>query len=104
MTYPWYSAASFRKAESRKTDQYDRLCLDLEEADLQAINMPLEVGVRSYINPRNMAVLATLSSMRRVRDFKKFSRNLAKVSLEDSYKVWLARRFNKWASGNLVRA
>ena len=104
LTCPWDSAASFRKAESRKTDRYDRLCLDLEAAGLQAINMPLEVGVRGYINPRNMAVLATLSSMCRVRDFKNFARTLAKVSLVGSYRVWLARRSNEWAPGNLVRA
>ena len=58
--------------------------------------MPLEVRVRGYINPRNMAVLATLSSMCRVRDFKKFARALAKVSLVGSYRVWLARRSNDW--------
>ena len=61
LTCPWDSAASFRKAESRKTDKYDRLTLDLEGAGLQAFNTPLEVGARGNINPRSMAVLATIS-------------------------------------------
>ena len=73
--------ASFRKVESRKTDGYDRLCLDLEEAGLQAINKALEVGARGFINQGNMAVLPTLSSMCKVRDFKEFARTLGKISL-----------------------
>ena len=50
LTCSWDSAASFHKAEARKTDWYDRLCLDLEEAGLQAINMPLEVGTRQGLH------------------------------------------------------
>ena len=104
LTCPRDSAASFPKAESRKTDRYDRLCLDLEEAGLQAINMPLEVGARGFISQRNMAVLATLSSMCKERDFKQFSRTLGKISMLGSYRIWLARRSNEWAPGNFVRA
>ena len=104
LTCSWDSAASFNKAEARKTDRYDRLCLDLEEAGLQAINMPLEVGARGFINQRNMAVLATISSMCKVRDFKEFARTLGKISLLGSYRIWLARRSNEWAPGSFVRA
>ena len=104
LTCPWDSAASFHKAESRKTDRYDRLCLDLEEKGLQAINMPLEVGARGVINQRNMAVLATISSMCKVKNFKQFTRTLGKISLLGSYRIWLARRSNEWAPGNFVRA
>ena len=104
LTCPWDSAASFQKAESRKTDRYDRLTLDLEEAGLQAMNMPLEVGARGFINQRNMAVLASISSMCKVRNFKKFARTLGKVSLLGSYRIWLARRSNEWAPGSLMRA
>ena len=95
---------SFRKAESRKTDRYDRLCLDLEEAGLEISNTPLEIGARGYINPRNMTVLASVSSMCRVKSFKKFTRTLGNISLIGSYKVWLARRSNEWAPGSLIRA
>ena len=104
LTCPWDSAASFRKAESRKTDRYDRLCLDLEEAGLEVSNTPLEIGARGYINPRNMTVLASVLSLCRVKNFKKFTRTLGKISLIGSYKVWLARRTNEWSPGQLVRA
>ena len=97
LTCPWDSEASFRRAESR----YDWLCLDLEEAGLEVSNTPLEIRARDYINPRNMTVLASISS---VKSLKKFTRTLGKISLIGSYKVWLARRSNEWAPGQLVRA
>ena len=76
----------------------------MEEKGLQAINMPLEVGARGVINQRNMAVLATISSMCKVKNFKQFTRTLGKISLLGSYRIWLARRSNEWAPGNFVRA
>ena len=91
LTCPWDSSASFRKAELRKTDRYDRLTLDLEAAGLQALNTPLEVGARGYINPRNMAVLATIASICKVRKYKKLCQTLGKIALVASYKIWLAR-------------
>ena len=42
--------------------------------------------------------------MCRVKSFKKFARTLGKISLIGGYKVWLARRSNEWAPGQLVRA
>ena len=54
--------------------------------------------MRGYINPRNMPVLATLSSLRRVKDSKNFTGTLVKISLLGSYKVWLARRSNECAA------
>ena len=104
LTCPWDSSASFRKAELRKTDRYNRLTLDLEAAGLQAFNTPLEVGARGYINPRNMAVLATIAAMCKVRKYKKFCQTLGKISLLGSYRIWLARRSNDWAPGQFVRA
>ena len=104
LTCPWDSSASFRKAQLRKTDRYDRLTLDLEAGGLQAFNMPLEIGARGYINPRNMAVLATISSMCKVRQYKKFCQNLGKISLVASYKIWLARHSQEWAPGHYITA
>ena len=104
LTCPWDSSASFRKAELRKTDRYDRLTLDLEAAGLQAFNMPLEVGARGYIKPRNMTVLATISSMCKFRKYKKFCQSLGKISLVASYKIWLARRSQEWAPGQFIKA
>ena len=43
------------------------------------INIPLEVGARGYVNPRKSAVLASLSFMCKIRDFKKFAKSLSKV-------------------------
>ena len=57
----------------------------MEEAGLQAINIPLEVKARRFINQRNMNVLATPSSMCKANIFKQFARTLEKVSLIDSY-------------------
>ena len=57
-----------------------------------------------YTLQRNMAVLASISSMCKVRNFKKFARTLGKVSLLGSYRIWLARRSNEWAPGSLMRA
>ena len=91
-------------AEDRKTERYSRLCLDLKEAGFQVNNNPLEVGTRVYTNPRNMAVLAKLSSLCRIKDFRKFRRTLGNISLLRSYKVWLARRSNEWAPGSLIWA
>ena len=104
LTCPWDSSAAFRKAELRKTDRYDRLTLDLEAAGLQAFNTPLEIGARGYINQRNMAVLATISAICRVRKYKKLCQTLGKISLVASYKIWLARRSTDWAPGQFIRA
>ena len=104
LTCPWDSSASFKKAEDRKTDRYDRLTLDLEEAGLKAHNMPLEVGARGYINPRNMSVLATVAKVCKVRNFKKMCQTVGKISLIASYKIWLARRSSDWAPGSFVKA
>ena len=49
LTCPWDMAA--KNAEVRKTQRYERLALDLEEAGMEVLNMPLEVGVRGYISP-----------------------------------------------------
>ena len=43
------SAASFKAAEDRKTERYERLALDLEELGFTALNMPLEIGSRGDI-------------------------------------------------------
>jgi hypothetical protein len=104
LTCPWDSSASFLRAHDRKTDRYDRLTLDLEGAGLKAYNMPLEVGARGYINPQNMAVLASISSVCKVRNYRKLCKTVSKISLVASYKIWLARRSNDWAPGQLIKA
>ena len=104
LTCPWDSSASFLKAHDQKTDRYDRLNLDLEGAGLKAYNMPLEVGARGYINPQNMAVLASIASVCKVRNYRKLCKTVSKISLVASYKIWLARRSNDWAPGQFIKA
>ena len=104
LTCPWDSSASFLKAHDRKTDRYDRLTLDLEGAGLKAYNMPLEVGARGYINPQNMAVLASIASVCKVKNYRKLCKTVSKISLVASYKIWLARRSNDWAPGQFIKA
>ena len=102
LTCPWDTAA--KNAESRKTLRYERLALDLEEAGLEVLNMPLEVGARGYISPRNKGVLACISSLCKVKDYKRLVSTVGKISLLGSYKVWLARRSSEWSPGQLIRA
>ena len=80
------------------------LALDLEEKGLKMLNMPLEVGARGFFNSRNKGVLAVISSLCKIKDYKKFVSTISKISLIGSYKVWLARRSNEWSPGKLVEA
>ena len=66
--------------------------------------MPLEVGARGYISPRNKGVLACISSLCKVKDYKRLVSTVGKISLLGSYKVWLARRSSVWSPGQLIRA
>ena len=66
--------------------------------------MPLEVGARGYINPQNMAVLASIASVCMVRNYRKLFKTVSKISLVASYKIWLARRSNDWAPGQFIKA
>ena len=102
LTCPWDTLAD--KAEVRKTLRYERLALDLQEKGLNVLNMPLEVGARGFIHSRNKGVLAVISSLCKVKDYKKFVSTISKISLIGSYKVWLARRSNEWSPGKLVEA
>ena len=76
----------------------------LQEKGLKVLNMPLEVGARGFINSRNKGVLAVISSLCKVKDYKKFISTISKISLIGSYKVLLARRSNEWSPGKLVKA
>ena len=45
LTVPFDSSVkSFKSAEDRKTDRYDRLTLDLKAPGYRALNMPLGLG------------------------------------------------------------
>ena len=65
LTCPWDS--SFLKALDRKT------AWPWTWRRLKAFNMPLEVGARGFINPRKMAVLASICAVCKVRGYKELS-------------------------------
>ena len=44
-----------------------------------------------------MSVLASISAVCKVKDYKKLWKTVSKISLVASYKIWLARRSNDWA-------
>ena len=48
------------------------LALDRKEKGLNVLNMPLKVGARGFVNSRNKGVLDVISSLCKVKDYKKF--------------------------------
>ena len=97
------SATSFKNAEDRKTDRYERLTLDLKERGYDALNMPLEIGSRGVITSRNHMVLASVASMCGIRDLKIMRRTLGKISLLGSHRIYLARASREWTSGDFIK-
>ena len=104
LTCPFDSSArSFKNAEDRKTDRYERLTLDLQELGYNALNTPLEIGSRGVITARNHMVLASVASMCGIRDLKNFRRTLGKISLLASHRIYLARASSEWTSGDFIK-
>ena len=54
------------------------------------------------VTTRNLVVLATISSMVGIRSVKQLRANLRKIALLGSYCIWLARRSQDWAPGDLI--
>ena len=105
LTVPFDSSiSSFKSAEDRKTDRYDRLTLDLKALGYKALNMPLEIGSRGVITARNHTVLATLCGICHIKNIKQLRRTLGKIALVASHRIYLARRSNEWSGGQLVKA
>ena len=105
LTVPFDSSVkSFKSAEDRKTDRYDRLTLDLKALGYRALNMPLEIGSRGVITERNHTVLATMCGLCHIKNVKTFRRTLGKISLVASHRIYLARRSSEWSGGQLVKA
>ena len=97
------SARSFKAAEDREIDRYERLTLDLKVLGYTALNTPLEIGSRGVITARHHMVLAIVASMCGIRDLKKnLRRTLGKLSLLASHRVYLARDSSEWTSGNFI--
>ena len=105
LTCPFDSSArSFKAAEDRKTDLYQRLQLDLQELGYTALNIPLEIGSRGVITARNHTVLADVCGLCGIKNLKTFRRTLGKISLLGSHRIYLARRSSEWSGGPLIKA
>ena len=94
---------SFKNAEDRKSDRYERLTLDLKALGYKALNMPLEIGSRGVITARNHTVLADVCRMCGIRNLKSFRRTLGKISLPGSHRIYLSRRSSEWSGGPLIK-
>ena len=104
LTCPFDSSArSFKSAEDRKTDRYERLTLDLQGLGYTALNTPLEIGSRGVITARNHMVLASVASMCGIRDLKNFRKTLGKISLLASHRIYMARASSEWTSGEFIK-
>ena len=88
----------------RKTARYERLAEDLRLEGYESSNLPLEVGCRGVVSSRNLGVLATICSTVGIRTHKQLRANLGRIALLGSYRIWLARRSQDWAPGDLIRA
>mgnify|MGYP007025700188 CR=1 FL=1 len=97
------SLASFKAAEDRKSQRYERLTLDLKAMGYKALNMPLEIGSRGVISARNHTVLADVCGMCGIKSLKTFRRTLGKISLLGSHRIYLARRSSEWSGGALIK-
>ena len=104
LTVPWDSANTLKAAFERKTARYERLEEDLRLEGYSASNLPLEVGCRGVVSSRNLGVLATICSTVGIRTHKQLRANLGRIALLGSYRIWLARRSQDWAPGDLIRA
>ena len=55
----------------RKEVRYASLVQDIREKDFHCSYMPLQVGVRGHINPRNQSTLTWLCSMAKEKKVRK---------------------------------
>ena len=101
LTCPFDCSSGFKAAYDRKTFRYEHMALDCRGLGYKTYNMPLEVGLRRVINARNHTVLVTLAwicKICKIRGLKTFRRKLWKISLVDSYRIYLARGSSEWTS------
>ena len=56
------------------------------------------------VTARNLGVLSNLCTMVGIRSMKRLRANLGRIALLGSYRIWLARRSQDWAPGDLIRS
>ena len=103
LTVPCDTAGNIKKAFDRKTDRYHKLCKDIEEQGFKCFNMPLEVGVRGFIDKRNKGLLAHLCNIMKIRKVSEVTRKCSKLALLGSFTIWNARHSSDWTSGGFLR-
>ena len=89
-------------AMERKKEKYTKITEDIHSKGYSVQNMPFEIGARGFINERNLGVLASVSAMCKIKDLKNLRRNLARIALLGSYRIWLARHSQEWSPGPLM--
>ena len=75
LTVPLESSSGMERARSRKEDRYKKLTEDIEDSGFKCQNIPLEVGARGYINPRNKGVITHLCQMMKIKKVSQVLKN-----------------------------
>ena len=103
LTVPWDTAGNIKKAFDRKTDRYRDLCKDIEEQGFKCFDMPLEIGVRGFIDRRNKGLLSHLCNIMKIRKVSEVTRKCSKLALLGSFTIWNARHSSDWTSGGFLK-
>ena len=103
LTMPFDRAANIEAAKTRKKARYEYLAADIRAGGYICINLPVEVGVRGYISPRNRESLFFLSHLCGVKRPKELLNKLRKTALLGSYQIYLARKSQEWIPGGLIK-
>ena len=104
LTCPWDSKQAFQAAVDRKLSRYERLALDLEEKGYTVFSWPFEVGVRGSLDKRNSVLLETICNTFNIKAHKKLKRDLSKIALVASHRIYLARASTDWVGGDFITA
>ena len=67
------------------------------------MNLPLEISARRVITSRNKEILSLVFNICKVRNTKTLIKNLGKLALLGSYKIYLARNGPDWSPGGLMK-
>ena len=89
-------------ADTRKRARYEFLTSDIEAAGYQCSNLPLEIGSRGHITPKNRELLVYLCHTFKVKKFQQVLRNCSKLSLLGSYTIFNARSSPEWANSGYL--
>ena len=95
--------SNIEAANRRKRERYEFLTSDIKDAGYNCSNLPLEVGSRGHITPRNRETLLYLCHTFGIRKFQQVIRNSSKLALLGSYAIYLARSAPDWSGSGLLK-